>query len=289
LLTAIILTFDSEQTIKTVVDSCRPVAHRILVVDSFSKDRTVELARELGCEVIQHSFENYSAQRNWAQTHAALKDDDWVLHLDSDEALSSELQASVREALVDPQGADGFLVRRQTFFMGKPIRYGHTNPSWHLRLFRASKGRCEDRLYDQHFLTDGPARQLAGILFDYQKISLERWTQTHNRWSTLEAQELLQDMRSAGGDTLRADLHGDPRMRKRWYKNRLYYRSPPLLRAFGLFFYCYIIRMGFLDGRTGFIYHVLQAFWFRFLVDAKLEQALLEDAAAPHADSHLRT
>ena len=267
-LTVVLLTFNSEEVIARVVTAVRGIATRIVAVDSQSKDRTVAILRELGCEVLDHPFENYAAQRNWAQSQVGLAPDDWVLHLDADEVASPELCASITAALAAPT-ADGYLIRRITHFLGQPIRHGHMNPNWHLRLYRASKGRCEDRLYDQHFVCDGPTARLAGIMDDLQLISIERWTATHNRWSTAEAEEILAAEAATAGQ-LQASLSGDPRQRKRWLKNNLYYRAPLLLRPGILFAYNYTIKLGFLDGRVGLIYHVLHAFWFRFLVDAKV-------------------
>lgn len=270
--TVIILTFNSAKTLTQVVESCRELAERILVVDSGSTDDTTALARSLGCEVAEHPFANYSQQRNWAQAHAALAPDDWVLHLDSDEVLSPELAASIQQALVTPPPAvDGFLMRRLSFFLGHPIRHGHINPSWHLRLFRAGRGACEDRLYDQHFLVPGKTQTLEGLLWDLQATTLEAWTASHNRWSTAEAQEITQQRKGAGSaQTLPASLRGDIRMKKRWLKNNVWYRAPLLVRPLAFFLYSFILRGGFRDGRIGLVYHVLQSFWFRFLVDAKI-------------------
>lgn len=269
-LTVIILTFNSAASIADVVNSCRDIARRILVVDSHSADSTREIAAGLGCEVVEHPFENYSAQRNWAQSYAELGQKDWVLHLDSDEELSEELRASIQAAIANPV-ADGYLMRRLTHFWGKPIRFGHMNPSWHLRLFRAEFGRCEDRLYDQHFIGTGPTAKLKGVLLDMQSVDLERWTATHNRWSTMEALEGASIRGSAEGK-LKESLMGDRRERKRWIKNRLWYKAPLFLRTYVFFFYSYVLKLGFLDGKVGLVYHTLQAFWFRFLVDAKIEE-----------------
>jgi len=271
-LTVIILTFNSAVSLKRVVDACRPLAPRILVVDSFSTDGTVELASELGCEVVQHPFENYAAQRNWSQTQAGLDPAAWVLHLDSDEVLSTELCTAIQAAVAAPT-VDGFLMRRLTYFWGRPIRHGHMNPSWHLRLFRAGMGACEDRLYDQHFvLTSGKAQKLPGVLHDLQLVNLESWTASHNRWSTAEAVEALRARsgEAADGAVMQGSLTGDRRMRKRWLKNNIWYRMPLLVKPYVFFFYSYVLKLGFLDGKSGFVYHVLQAFWFRFLVDAKI-------------------
>ena len=270
---AIILTFNSENSITKVIDSCRNIVFRILVVDSSSSDQTVNIATSLGCEVVNHEFDNYSKQRNWAQAYADLESTDWVLHLDSDEIISPELAQSIQQAITEnSQEIDGYLVRRLSYFLGHPIKYGHINPSWHLRLFKASKGFCEDRLYDQHFVVLGKTKQLKGFLLDLQLTSIENWTASHNRWSSAEALEILLKSEAENNQvkTLPASLQGDLRMQKRWLKNNLYYRSPLLLRVFIFFIYSYFLRLGFLDGKTGLIYHVLQAFWFRFLTDSKI-------------------
>jgi len=268
----IILTFNSAASLAQVVQSCRELSSRILVVDSGSTDGTADLAHSLGCEVIAHPFDNYSRQRNWAQQHAQLAPDDWVLHLDSDEVLSPELAASIRQTLAaSPPDVDGFLMRRLSYFLGQPIRYGHINPSWHLRLFRAGQGACEDRLYDQHFLVPGKTQKLDGLLLDLQLTSLEAWTASHNRWSTAEAREVTQEQsHDTDARTLPASLRGDSRMKKRWLKNNIWYRAPLLARPLAFFLYSYFLRLGFLDGKVGLVYHFLQAFWFRFLVDAKI-------------------
>jgi glycosyltransferase involved in cell wall biosynthesis len=278
-LTVIILTFNSESSLAQVAASCKGIAERILVVDSFSTDGTVALAHSLGCEVISHAFENYSRQRNWAQQQAGLHPDDWVLHLDSDEVLSAPLAASIRQTVeANDAHIEGYLMQRLSYFLGRPIRYGHINPSWHLRLFRASKGFCEERLYDQHFVVPGTTARLKGLLLDLQITTLEKWTAAHNRWSTAEAEEIRNQMLAHAQDpqrTLQASLWGDIRMKKRWLKNNIWYRSPLFLRGFVFFLYSYFLRLGFLDGKAGLIYHVLQAFWFRFLVDAKIWEARL--------------
>ncbi len=280
-LTTIILTFNSEETIAQVVHSCEGLATRILVVDSFSTDATVSIARSMGCEIVQHGFENYSAQRNWSQEYIQPQPGEWFLHLDSDEVISPELAQSIRALKTgEPDDVDGYLVRRLSFFLGTPIRYGHINPSWHLRLFRADQGCCEDRLYDQHFLVSGPTRRLDGVLIDLQLVSLEKWTAAHNRWSTAEAREVArnQSQETAQGPALRSSLRGDIRMKKRWLKNNIWYRSPLFIRPLAFFLYSYFLRLGFLDGKNGLIYHFLQAFWFRFLVDAKIHESRIHES-----------
>ena len=283
----IILTFNSAASVARVIESCRPISERTLVVDSGSTDATSEIAEALGCEIVQHPFENYSQQRNWAQEYAGLAPDAWVLHLDSDEVVSPELAASLQAAMVGgEETVDGYLVQRLSFFLGQPIRYGHINPSWHLRLFRAGNGYCEHRLYDQHFVVPGQTRRLQGLLLDLQLTSLEAWTAAHNRWSTAEAREALAQRRGEGTESgqLQASLTGDIRMKKRWLKNNVWYKTPLMARPLLFFLYTYFLRLGILDGKAGLVYHVLQAFWFRFLIDAKLYEAQLAAEAASGDD-----
>lgn len=285
-LVAIILTFNSETSISKVINSCKSITSRILVVDSFSSDETISISASLGSEVVQHKFENYSKQRNWAQAYAKLESEDWVLHLDSDEIISPKLAENVRMAITNSsQEIDGYLLRRLSYFLGHPIKFGHINPSWHLRLFKASKGFCEDRLYDQHFVVPGKTKKLRGLLLDLQLTTIEKWTASHNRWSSAEALEVSLQSQSDKNQaqTLPSSLRGDLRMQKRWLKNNLYYRSPLLLRAFMFFIYSYFLRLGFLDGQAGLIYHVLQAFWFRFLTDSKI----IERQLTPEVDKLL--
>ena len=286
-LLAIILTFNSETSITKVIESCRQIADRILVVDSFSSDQTVNLATSLGCEVVQHKFENYSSQRNWAQVYAKLEPENWVFHIDSDEIISPELAQSICMAIADaPEEIDGYLIRRLSYFLKHPIKFGHINPSWHLRLFKASKGFCEERLYDQHFVVRGKTKHLQGLLLDLQLTTIENWTASHNRWSSAEALEVFLQAQTEKiqDQTLPASLQGDLRMQKRWLKNNLYYRSPPLLRAFLFFIYSYFFRLGFLDGQAGLIYHILQAFWFRFLTDSKIIEMHLNEVSKLESD-----
>ena len=284
--TLVVLTFNSEESLRLVVESCRPLNPRVVVVDSGSTDRTLALAEEMRVEVFQHPFENYARQRNWAQ-EAIGATEGWYLHLDADEVLTPELCESMRAVLASPESEfDGYLMKRAPFFMGRKIRHGVIGSTFHLRLYRVGKGRCEDRLYDQHYVLDGPAGSLKGELLDLQITTVEKWTAAHNRWSTAEAEEVwtrhMSPEAAEETGTLSASLKGDMRMRKRWLKNRVWYRMPLLLRPFLFFFYSYVLRLGFLDGKVGLVYHVLQAFWFRFLVDAKLLER--RDAEANFAE-----
>ena len=264
-ISVIVLTFNAEATIGATLASARRISDDVHVVDSYSTDRTLEIARAAGAVVTQHPFEHYGAQRNWAIDTLQLKHG-WQLHLDADERLSdgliAELEATIARGL--PDDIAGYYIPRLVHFHGRPLRHGGMYPIYHLRLFRNGRGRCENRKYDQHFIADGPTAKLANPMIDDIRISLGEWTSRHNRWADAEVDELLAPTRGviAGGS-------GDPVAEKRAQRG-LYYRQPLFLRALLLFLYRYIFKLGFLDGREGLIFYVLQTFWFRFLVDAKL-------------------
>jgi glycosyltransferase involved in cell wall biosynthesis len=267
-LAAIVLTQDEQANLPACLRSLQQLKCRILVVDSGSTDRTIEIAQEMGATVIEHGFETYAAQRNWAQEHLPWPSD-WILHLDADERLTPELVGEINVTIqAAPPEVAGFLLRKRTVFMGRWIRHGGHYPSYHLRLYRHGTGRCERRLYDQHFLVDGKVNKLHYDYIDVLTADLTTWTARHARWATLEAQEVMR--KSTGPDQVRPSFLGSPIERRRWLRNGPYNHAPLFLRAFLYWLYRYVFRYGFLDGPEGVIFHFLQGFWFRFLVDAKI-------------------
>ena len=265
----ILLTFNSEDTLGATLSPVREIAGEIFVVDSFSSDRTVALAESCGATVFQHAVENNGAQRNRAIDKLPINAK-WQLHLDADEVMDQELVAAIKALPEEPEHS-GYFVPRYVKFLGRVMRHGGMSPTWHLRLFRSGEGRCEDRKYDQHFLILDRARpgttgQLTGTMIDDIAMSLSEWTARHNRWADGEVAEM--DAKHEAG-RLVADAKGNPAQRKRALREK--YNSLPLfVRPFALFGYRYFFKLGFLDGTEGFIFWVLQTFWFRFLIDAKI-------------------
>lgn len=279
---AIVLTLNEEQQIDACLRSLAPWAGEIWVVDSGSTDRTVEIARGYTDKVVTHPFENYARQRNWAQEQLPLAHE-WVFHLDADERVTPELAASLRRLFAAGTGRiAGAMASRRTVFMGRAIMHGGHYPTYHLRLLRRGRGRCEDRLYDQHFLADGPTARLAGDIVDVITADLTVWTQRHARWAELEAREQLEAADLARRQVT-PSLTGTPIERRRWLRAS-YSRMPLFARAFGYFFVRYLLRLGFRDGMEGLIFHFLQGCWYRFLIDAKLyelRRARLAQAPTP--------
>jgi len=263
--TVILLTFNSEATLAATLESVREISDEIFVVDSYSTDGTQELARRLGAKVFEHPFEHYGVQRNWAIDHLPISRP-WQLHLDADEWMDARLTAAIKALPEEPEHA-GYFLARYVRFLGRVMRHGAMSPTWHMRLFRTGVGRCENRQYDQHFLLrTGTSGKLPGEMIDDNRMSLTEWTARHNRWADAEVAELDAQVTQ---DRLTPDARGNPAQRKRFLRG-YYYRAPLFSRAFALFAYRYFFRLGFLDGTEGAIYWVLQTFWFRFLVDAKI-------------------
>jgi glycosyltransferase involved in cell wall biosynthesis len=265
MVSVIVLTYNEEANLPGCLESLRGLPCAVFVVDSGSSDRTLEIAHRYSAAVRHHDFENYAAQRNWALDNLPIETP-WVLNLDADERLTPELQHEIENVLAQPPAnVSGFLLRRRTVFMGRWIRHGGHYPCYHLRLFRTGKGRCETRRYDQHFVADGRVERLRHDYVDVVASSLVTWTARHGRWAAMEASELLSPRE--GETRVSPDITGNPIQQRRWWRN-LYARGPLFARALAYWGYRYFLRLGFLDGREGLIFHFLQGFWFRFLVDA---------------------
>lgn len=227
------------------------------------------IAQQFTEKISYHEFINYAQQRNWTQSNLNIQSE-WVLHIDADERVTPELRAAIQNFFANgfDQQVNGAIFSRRTLFMGRWIKHGGHYPVYHTRLFRRDKGHCEERLYDQHFVVEGPVKKLDGDLIDILTSDLDTWSRRHIRWAGLEAAENCQV--GPQTDQVVARLNGNPIQRRRWLRTKLFGRVPLFVRAFGYFFYRYILRRGFLDGTEGLIFHFLQACWFRFYVDAKI-------------------
>ena len=287
-LAVVVLTQDEERTLPDCLASLERLDAAVWVVDSGSRDRTVEVARRAGCAVVHHPFETYAAQRNWAFDHLPIQSP-WTLCLDADERLTPELADEIRAIVTGPGGdrRSAYMMSRRTIFMGRWIRHGGQYPTYHLRLFRTGRARCEDRLYDQHFVAPGPVGRLRHDFIDVLTSDLTAWTTRHNRWASLEADQQLHERSlpltspAPAAPMIEPRLLGDTIQRRRFWRTRVYRRAPLFVRPWLLWVYAYVIRLGFLDGVPGLVFHTLQKFWFRFLIDAKIYEAKLRARRAP--------
>lgn len=270
-LAIVILTHNEERNIEACLESILALNCPIFVVDSGSKDQTLALVEKFPVQVFHHPFEHYGAQRNWALTNLPIETT-WVLNMDADHRMSPELAHELSALFNQPiqENTKGFLISRRTLFMGKWMKYGGHYPVYHAILFKKEFGKCEDKLYDQHFVVEGHCEVLKTDMIDTLTDSLQSFTERHNRWSTLEAEDQFYGYgEKNAAQLLKAKANGNAQQRRRYAKS-LYEKFPLFVRPFIYFMIRYFIKLGFLDGGRGLIFHFLQGFWFRFLVDAKI-------------------
>ncbi len=271
-LAVIILTYDEEANIAQALASVTGWADQVFVLDSFSSDRTPEIARRFDCQIATNKFENFSKQRNYALDHLQI-DCEWVFFLDADEWLPDALKKEISALIATSPPENGFFVNRRLIWMGKWIRRGYY-PTWILRLFRRGRGRCEDRTVNEHLIVDGPTGRLRNDLMHEDRKGVSEWIAKHNGYTTLEALELLNIRVARECGEMDARLFGTQAEVKRWLRYRVWNRLPPLVRPLFYFFYRFVLTCGFLDGRKAFAYHFLQALWYPMLIDIKYLELL---------------
>ncbi|MEO0731827.1 MAG: glycosyltransferase family 2 protein [Bacteroidota bacterium] len=268
-LTIVILTKNEAANIGRLLDSLEGVDHPIFVVDSGSTDRTLDILRDRGVHYVHHDWTNYSGQRNWAQNNLP-EPSEWVLHLDAGERLTEGMRdwLAAKNFTEDVAGVDGYMFARRAIFMGSWMKYGGYHPIYHLRLYRMGYGRCEAKAYDQHFVAKGKIIEApkGADLEDGVMASLKSFTEAHARWAVYEAVESILAEEAPG--EVDAKFFGTAIQHRRWWKENVFQRTPLFLRSFLYLFYRYFFKLGFLDGTKGLVFHFLQGFWFRFLIDA---------------------
>lgn len=272
-LCVLILTHNEERHIARSLASIRRLASEVFVVDSFSTDRTVALATEHGATVLQNRFVNYATQFQWALDNAPIRST-WVMRLDADEIIESDLEAEIaRELPALPADVAGVNLKRKHIFMDRWVRHGGRYPLVLLRIWRHGQGRIENRWMDEHMLVwGGRAVTFQGGFSDHNLNDLGFFTDKHNKYATREAIDILnQRLQLFARDTdLSADGTSAQASLKRWLKEQVYNRIPFTVSVPAYFIWRYVFQLGFLDGRSGLVYHVLQGFWYRFLVGAKV-------------------
>ena len=246
---------------------------KIFIVDSVSSDGTVEIARALDAEVVQHPFKNQANQFQWGIDNLNI-DTPWLMRMDADEYLEPELQKELQDLLAkNPGDTDGIYINRKVFFQGQWIRYGGFYPHILLRIWRTGKGRIEQRWMDEHVVLPLGTKTilLKGSLVDDNLKGMTFWINKHNSYASREAVALLNNKYPLlPKDEGLLQMDDSQAKWKRIIKNRVYSNLPAGLRAFLYFIYRYFFMLGFLDGKKGFLWHFMQGFWYRLLVDIKI-------------------
>ena len=240
-LSILIPSFNSEKTIRDTLESVK-WADEILVCDSYSTDRTLEIAKEYGARIIQHEYVNSATQKNWAIPQCKY---DWVLIVDTDEALEPGLREEIQERLEkDTPSVDGYLIPRKNFIYGRWMKYGGIYPDHQLRLFRRGKGRYETREVHAHLFVPGKVEALKHHLLHQGFKDLKTWMIKFERYMGYETDELVKQRKKF--NLLRVTLY-------------------PLLT----FLKTYFLKLGILEGYRGFLLAVLDGFYY-FMMYAKL-------------------
>lgn len=270
-LSVIILTYNEEIHIRRCLENVKQFASKVYVVDCFSIDRTAQIAKELGAEVIEHEWPgNQAEQFNWALDNLPITTE-WILRLDADEYLLPGLIEELLEKLpVIPESVSALSLSLARAFCGKILHHGIVNNIRIIRIFRKGKARYEKRLMDEHLsVLSGETIDMKNQFVDDNRMPIGLFIDKHNGYATREAALLLDaEYHLTNMDSLPQD-YGREVEKKRTQKAR-YARMPLFWRAFGYFVYRYIIKLGFLDGKEGFLWDFLQGWWYRTLVDAKV-------------------
>lgn len=269
----VVLTFNEEANLEACLASVHGWCGELFVVDSGSTDGTLDVARRFGATLVTHSFETHTTQWRWALATLPIRSP-WVLALDADQRVTPELADSLQAALGAGGDVAGYYVNRRQIFRGRWIRHGGYYPKHLLKLFRrdAVSFDEQDRV-DHHFQVSGRVGTLEGDLVEdnANERRIAEWVAKHNRYARLQAEEELE--RLGTGPDGKLSGHRDERVR--WVKSR--WRMLPLyVRPFLYFGYRYVVRLGFLDGREGLVFHFMQGLWYRLLVDINREEILRE-------------
>jgi glycosyltransferase involved in cell wall biosynthesis len=280
MISVLILTKNEEQDLPGCLESVR-WSDDVYVFDSYSTDRTVEIAEQSGAHIVQRHFDNWASHQNWALANISFRYP-WLFYIDADERVTAQLVSSLHQAVCDPRDKVAFRVRRRDFWGDRWLKHVQAS-SYYLRLFRPEKMRYE-RLVNPVSIPSGPVGELPGYLDHYPfSKGMTHWLNRHNSYSSLEAQQIVTNRKARQRFSLRQALFAKDRNQRRFHEKELFYRLParPLIK----FLLLYGAKGGFLDGRVGFHYAILQSFYEYMIVRKTRELAdrLITPVSVAHA------
>ncbi len=269
-ISVLILTYNEEIHIERCINNAKKFASHIYLIDSFSHDKTVDIAKNMGAMVYQNKWENnHARQFNWGIENLPIKTK-WVFRLDADEYLTDELIEELKKQLPNiSDNISGFIFPLNRYFLNTLIKRGIGKMNL-LRLFRYGKGKCEERWMDEHIqLSEGKSILINKAFCDHNLNNISWWTAKHNNYSIREAIDLLDiEFNLINKSKTTNDLSkyaADKRNKKIKYS-----KLPLFWRSFYYFIYRYFLKLGFTEGKEAFLWHFLQGWWYRNLVDAKI-------------------
>lgn len=254
---ALILTRDEEIHIRRCIENVNKVVDDVYVLDSMSTDNTALIAAEMGAKIIYRKFDTYSSQINWAIEQLADKCD-YILRIDADEILDPLLKSSIQECIKNNKEKvfSGWRLNRRFFFLGRELIFGGLGNIKVIRIIDPKCSKCNSKIMDEKFIVNGMVGELRGTLLDWNLKPFCEWLIKHVRYSSLEANQY--NKYSANDEKMKI----------------FYYAMPAFLRAFLYFIFRYIILLGFLDGRAGYVFHLFQCFFYRSMVDIEIVSKL---------------
>lgn len=273
----IVLTYNEELHLRRFLDSVAELNAPVFVVDSGSTDETLNIAQEFGAQVLHNTFVNHPQQWDFALKNCPIQTP-WVIGLDADQVLTPELkQRLLHFKDEDFAGINGIYFNRKNFFKGRWIRHGGYYPFYLLKMFRYGVGYSDiSEKMDHRFMVPGKTEVWKdGYILEenLKENQINFWIDKHNRYSDLVAQQEVERIQTGFQSAGRPAFWGSPNERKAWFKKR-WYALPRYIRPALYFAQRMIFQLGILDGRTGIIFHFLQGFWFRLVVDIKIDELL---------------
>jgi exosortase/archaeosortase family protein len=264
-----------------LLNSVKELNAPLFVLDSGSTDSTIAIAQQAGATVKVHAFENHPQQWDFALKNFAIQTP-WVICLDADQTVTPELKQRLFNFTDDAhRDINAIYFNRKNFFKGRWIKHGGYYPFYLLKMFRYGIGYSDlNENMDHRFIVPGKSELWKeGHLLEenLKENDISFWITKHNRYSDLVAQEEVERMQQLRTQTIKPRLTGSPDERTAWLKS-IWWQMPLFLRPFIYLFYRLVIRLGVLDGRTGIIFHFLQGFWFRLVVDIKISELLSQKA-----------
>ena len=271
-ISVIILTYNESKHIRRAIQSVKSISDDIIIVDSYSIDKTIEISKKLKAKIFKNKFINQAQQFNWALNNIKIKNN-WILRLDADEYLSKELIIEIKKKLPEinlNKEINGICLIRKQFFLRKLIRFGGRGKLIMLRLFRKNYGMSENRLMDEHImLKKGKILKFKNFFYDDNFNDLENFKEKHKRYAKREAKQYLIDQKNKRKSNFKYNTRT---IIKKFLINNIYYKIPYQISSTLYFFIRYIFLLGFLDGINGLKYHYTQGFWYRYLVGKNIKK-----------------
>ena len=273
----IILTFNEEVHLPRLLDSIKALDAPVYILDSGSKDDTIEIAHQYQAEIKVNQFINHPQQWDFALKNFDIKTP-WTIGLDADQIVTLELY-QLLESFEDQKHKDvnGIYFNRKNYFQGHWIRYGGYYPIYLLKMFRTGIGYSDlNENMDHRFIVTGKTviwKEGHLIEENLKENEIDFWFSKHEHYSELIAQEELERMQNLRVQSLKPSLLGNPDEKKAWLK-RLWWKLPLGIRPYLYYTYRMVFQFGFLDNKTARHFHYLQGLWFRKLVDRKINEKI---------------